>query len=165
MSLQTGGKITAAALVLGIVVAESSVAENSESVFTDKGEKCGVLFRNASGTLENKVLPSLHLITLDDGATFSLPKDAPANVETLMCGRESITPHANDYKALIAGYPLNIVVDDRVGVLEVSSGQLRFRMIRGKMTEAETRSVQEFLNDSQKFFDAPESSEKSGSSK
>jgi hypothetical protein len=139
-----------------MLVSTLGAAMDAGTANSDELEKCAVLVESASGKLESKVLPSLHVLTQDADATFSLPTDAPPKVKGLMCGRQSIVPRANDYKVLVAGYTLNIIVDDRGGVLEIVDGQLRFRMISGEMTESEAQSVQTFLNESQPFFYAPQ---------
>jgi hypothetical protein len=143
---------------LGIAVATNSYGTNSETAPSKILEKCGVLFEADSGEIKNQILPTLHVAALDQHAEFSLPSEVPARVRGIMCGRESIVPLANDYKVLLAGYTFNIVAGERVGVLEISGGQLRFRMIDGKMSDEEAASMQEFLNVSQPFFDAPDNS-------
>jgi len=63
-----------------------------------------------------------------------LPADDKASAIT--CVREDILPAPNDYKVLLAGLPLYIADKgsghpERMGALEVSGGQLRFRTIQG----------------------------------
>ncbi|MEG3158228.1 hypothetical protein ACKVMH_10120 [Lysobacter zhanggongensis] len=115
-------------------------------------EKCAVLFETPSGEIKQAFLPSLQVLSLAPDATFSLPPDAPPNVKAVQCGRHSLGPSQHDYKVLAAGYPFNIVADQRVGVLEIVKGQLRFRMLDGEMNESEIEHVQAFLNESQPLF-------------
>lgn len=111
-----------------------------------------MLFEQMPGKLEHQVLPSLQVQTLTPSATFALPADAPANVKAVQCGRLALVPKDTDYKVLAAGFPFAIVADGRVGILEMEEGRVRFRMLEGKMTEAETDSVQATLNSSQEHL-------------
>jgi hypothetical protein len=115
-------------------------------------ERCAVVFQGASGKLEHQVLPSLKVLSLAPSETFALPPDAPTTVKVVQCGRPSLVPAEGDYKVLAAGFPLAIVADDRVGVLEMEEGKLRFNMINGEMKESEIPGIQEFLNKSQEHF-------------
>ena len=115
-------------------------------------ERCAVLFEATEGKIEHAFLPSLSVATLAPEQAFALPPDAPAKVRSIQCGRGSLVPGANDLKPLQAGYPISIVASGRVGVLEAVAGQLRFRMIEGEMTEAESELVQRALNQAQEQF-------------
>ena len=112
-------------------------------------ERCGVLFETPGGKIEHKVLPHLSVAGLPSEEAFALPEGAPPKVRSIQCGREAIVPGPNDHKPIQAGYPLSIVATGRVGVLEAVNGQLRFRMLEGEMTEAESELVQQAINAAQ----------------
>ena len=117
-------------------------------------ERCGVVHEPARGSVATKVVESIHVLDLPADADFKLPEDAPANVKAVQCGRDSIVPSRNDYKVLLAGFPLSIVArDGRVAVLEASNGKLRLRSLEGKLTEAENAQLQVFLDEAQFAFD------------
>ena len=142
-------------IVLAVVAAATACATDVKSDLasaTTVLEKCAVLFEAPSGGIKHAFLPSLHILSLAPNATFSLPSDAPPNVKAVQCGRQSLGPSQYDYKVLAAGYPLNIVTDKRLGVLEIVKGQLRFRMLDGEMSESEIKHVERFLNESQPLF-------------
>jgi hypothetical protein len=70
---------------------------------------------------------------------------------SIACGRSSIVPALQDWKVLDAGHVLYIVEaaaadDRRIGVLEISTGQFRYRLIQGQLTPAEAEQVMERLN-------------------
>ncbi len=109
-------------------------------------EKCGVIFENASGKPESRLLPGFSVASIANDAPFVLPAHAPPKVLAVQCGRTSLVPGRNDYKVLQAGFPFSIVADDRVGVLEVVEGRVRFNMLDGEMTEAELKPIGDFLD-------------------
>lgn len=57
-----------------------------------------------------------------------------------------------DAAPLKLGLPNGVVSDGRVGVTEIVSGRLQFRMLEGKMAVPERRSQQQMLNDQQTKF-------------
>ena len=116
-------------------------------------ERCAVLFETSEGKIQHQTLPSLSVAELASEQAFALPVDAPPEVRSIQCGRETIVPGINDYKPLQAGYPLSIVAAGRVGVLEAINGQLRFRMLEGEMTVVESELVQRAINAAQERFD------------
>lgn len=112
-------------------------------------ERCAVLFETTDGEIEHAFLESLSVAELAQDQAFSLPPDAPPKVRSIQCGRETLVPGDNDLKVLRAGYPISIVANGRVGVLELVAGQLRFRMLSGDMTEPESILMQRTLNKAQ----------------
>ena len=112
-------------------------------------ERCDVLFESG-GEIKNLLLMSLRVLNLADSAKFKLPPDAPPKVKAVRCGRDVIVPQRNDYKVLQAGYPFSIVAGDRVGVLELAEGNLRYRLLKGELTAAEIPAVTAFINASQR---------------
>jgi hypothetical protein len=70
---------------------------------------------------------------------------------SIACGRSSIVPAPQDWKVLEAGHVLYIVEgtgadNRRIGALEISTGQFRYRLIEGQLTPAEAEQVMERLN-------------------
>ena len=130
------------AFLFGLSLASSSNAS----------ERCAVLFQTPDGQIEHKELATLSLANLAPEAQFTLPHEAPENVKSVQCGRSTLVPGPNDHKPLLAGYPLSIVSDGRVGVLEAVNGQLRFRMLEGEMSASESEQAQTTLNAAQDQF-------------
>jgi hypothetical protein len=75
------------------------------------------------------------------------------NTGAIRCLRSDIVPAVTDYKVLAAGFPFYIVhstsAATRVGVLERSSGQFRFRMAQGELTADERERLLARLNEIQ----------------
>jgi len=118
-------------------------------------ERCSVIYETSDGSLKHMVLPSLSVEGLARDEPFRLPNDSPPNVKSVMCGRDSLVPGLNDYKVLRAKLTMGVVADTRVAVLEMVNGQLRFRVIDGKMSPQEMERTQAVLNAGQASFDAP----------
>jgi hypothetical protein len=121
---------------------------------------CLVLAKGADGTVRAEPLGSLHVLASTSRAgKFELPPDAPASPTGILCGRSSLIPGPNDYKVLLAGLSLGISRNDepngRVGVLEMVSGKLQFRMIDGILTEEEMKVLQRRLEALQRQVDNP----------
>jgi hypothetical protein len=133
---------------LASVATDASKPEATKTL-TRPPERCGVLYKGEDGELASVLLPSLAVLTLQDDEVFALPKDAPAQVQVVQCGRNSIVPQRNDYKVLAAGLPFSIVSGGRVGVLVVTDGHLQFQMLEGEMTPAEQPQVGAFLDQAQ----------------
>jgi len=57
----------------------------------------------------------------------------------VMCARAALLPAVNDAEIVVAGFPFMIAEDpgDRIGVLEISDGTFRFRMVQGELTAEE----------------------------
>jgi hypothetical protein len=121
---------------------------------------CLVIARNAGGTVHSVPLSSLHVLeSTSHAGKFALPPDAPAGPTGLLCGRSSLIPAPNDYKVLLAGLTLGISKNDepnaRLGVLELVSGKLQFRMIDGVLTVEEMKMLQPRLDALQLKVDNP----------
>ena len=136
-------------VALAFSSASSATERTAQSQVASVTEKCGVIFEESPGNTKSQLLPSLHLIDMTASSVFSLPEDSPANVKAVQCGRQSLVPLATDIKVIAAGFPLAIVSDDRVGVLEIIDGRLRFNMLEGEMTESEIHEIGDFLNTGQ----------------
>lgn len=79
--------------------------------------------------------PSMILAT-EGEAPFKLKMPSGYTAESVICGRLEIVPAPNDYKVVVAGYPLHILDigaghPQRMGVLEMDAGRFRFRMTDG----------------------------------
>jgi hypothetical protein len=125
--------------------ADEAAAKESPSMV----EKCAVVAKDDAGKVQMIVMPELHLASLPADAEFILPANSPKNVEAISCGRESIVPVLGDERVLAAHLPLFIVSDERVGILTMVEGRLRFELASGKMTDAEADAAQKFLNAAQ----------------
>ena len=83
-------------------------------------------------------------------ATFAY---ARKDTQAIRCIRNDLVPAVSDYKVLRAGFPLDIVESNgggsRIGVLEVSGGQFRFRMVQGEVTADERQRLTSRLNEIQ----------------
>ena len=80
----------------------------------------------------------------ENAQTFSPELPAGDTATSVLCVREDLIPAPNDYQVLRGGFPLYI--DDRgmgrperIGVLEVSGGRVRFRLIKGDPLTAEIK--------------------------
>lgn len=137
-------RVSRVLLILSIALASSGAP--AEEIPVGSVEKCGVIFENSSGEPEHKLLPGLAVLAIADGDAFALPPDAPPKVMAVQCGRTTLVPHKNDYQVLLAGFPFSIASDDRVGILEVVEGHVQFRMLDGKMTDAELEPIGKYLD-------------------
>lgn len=86
----------------------------------------------------------------DDAPPLDLPGGA-----AVRCMRSTIVPHENDWLVLQAGHALYLVEDEqevpRISVLETSGGQVRFRMARGTLTDAERDQLAKRLREFQQL--------------
>lgn len=120
---------------------------------------CGAVIEDARGVVQTVKDASLKVLDQTTAnATFSYT--GHANTRAIICGRTDIVPAVNDFKVTAAGFPLDIVhaseAEGRVGALEMSGGQFRFRMLKGKLTEDEAQRVLLRLNEFQTAVRAPE---------
>ena len=117
------------------------------------GGRCAVVAKQPNGATKTVADPELHVIDETQAAgDFVYRRDPPA--EAILCGRADIVPAANDYKVILAGFTLGLSAQsadggNRVGVLEMSEGQLRFRMISGALSGDELQRLQIRLNEMQ----------------
>jgi hypothetical protein len=86
---------------------------------------------------------------------FKIEMPGGYKAHSVMCGRLDIVPAPNDYKIVVAGYPLYILDigvghPTRIGALEIVGGQFRFRMIEGPaLTDGLSARVQKRLEEFQ----------------
>ena len=80
---------------------------------------------------------ALHVMT-QTGDKFDPGAPPPGYaIKSIFCARSDVIPAPSDYKVVAAGYPLMIFARDkedrsgctRIGVLEMSNGQLRMRSV------------------------------------
>lgn len=109
------------------------------------------MVETAQGTVDvvnDDSLKVLEETTANGGFAYSRE-----NARAIRCLRTDLVPAVNDYKVLGAGYPLYLMRvvdgDTRIGVLEVSGGQFRFRMVQGDLTSDEKHRLQARLNEIQ----------------
>ena len=114
-------------------------------------EACGAAYRDASGEARGFLLPQLSKsLALEE--KFSLPGDAPANVVSIQCGRQSLVPLLSDVKVTAAGYEFTILSGGRMGTLGVVDGHLQFNMTEGEMTEVEVAQIGAVLDEGHRFL-------------
>lgn len=106
-----------------------------------------------------KPIPTKVVIPTEGDGKFTIDPPAGVKIGGIMCLRDSLIPLPNDYKVLLAGYPL--AIGDRgtghpeaMGILEVENGRLQFKMTDGKLSADQQRPVQARLDQLQKAFDA-----------
>ncbi len=84
----------------------------------------------------------------------------PGTISAIMCNRKDIVPAPNDYKVLLAGYPLFVGTNSadgttRMGTLESVDGRLQFTWKQGTpMTAEEETRLQARINTMQGAFQA-----------
>ena len=121
-----------------------------------------MLARSSDGSLQRGEMPSLHVLSATTGASaFTLPKDAPAKTEAIMCLRSTLIPAPDDFKVVLAGFPFFIgtlgePAKRRMLALEISDGRLQGRMVQGQLTARESEQLQERLNQMQTTIQSTE---------
>jgi hypothetical protein len=90
---------------------------------------------------------------------FTIEPPPGVKIGGVMCLRNTLIPLPNDYKVLLAGYPL--AIGDRgtghakaFGLLEADNGRLQFNMSTGKLADDQQKSMAARLNQMQKAMDA-----------
>jgi len=116
------------------------------------GEKMGFIVPNENGL---SLKPATDAVTSSTSSTESASATKPANALAVVHGHidgvmNLVSPA--DAAPLKLGLPNGVVSDGRVGVTEIVSGRLQFRMLEGKMAVPERRSQQQMLNDQQTKF-------------
>jgi len=91
--------------------------------------------------------PNLHVIEQTAG-TGSFSPDVPAGA-AIVCDRSTIVPAANDWKVPNAGHSLYMATGEgpgeRIGVLDMAGGSLRYILIRGAWTQEEEARIDQRL--------------------
>ena len=136
------------AVGLLLVALGASAAQPSES--------CGVI---AGTPPELVAVPALHVLSLTSSSKFALPSGLPGNVSAVVCARVSLVPVGNDYKVLLAGFPLGL--KDKAGNilwLELRNGQLAADYKKAALSEGQVSQLQQWLNQVQAAMQAPAAS-------
>ncbi|HYG28792.1 MAG TPA: hypothetical protein VD887_01105 [Allosphingosinicella sp.] len=111
--------------------------------------ECAALVRR-DGEIVRQPMPGLRIIERT-GRSGPFAIDLPPGA-SIMCPRSSIVPAPDDWKVLEAGYVLYIGEtaprdgERRIGALEVSQGQYRYRLIAGRLREDEVPLMQARLD-------------------
>jgi len=83
-------------------------------------------------------------------ASAKVPEGAEAVIHGHIDGRSDGVISPADAAPLRHGLANGVVSEDRVGVTEVVSGRLQFRMLDGRMTQREARELQKSLDKQQR---------------
>jgi hypothetical protein len=100
-------------------------------------EQCRIIASRSDQPNERVNIGNPKVILATEGdEPFALDVPSGHTAEAVVCIRRDIVPAPNDYKVLVAGYPLYIVDfglgrPRRIGALEVLDGKIRFRMVDG----------------------------------
>ena len=91
------------------------------------------------------------IVDTEHGDKLPARTSAKGSVVAIECGRNDIVPAPNDYKVLLAGYVLYIVDrgvghPNRSGVLEISGGQVRYRLEQGALDDDLAKRVGQRLD-------------------
>jgi len=98
-------------------------------------------------------VPGMSVIRQTLAGPFNV--SAAQHGDAVMCHRDYLLPQINDFKVLIAGFPLVISSKDgRVATLEIDSGHVQFRTLRGEFTASEIPVVRNYLDTAQETIDA-----------
>ena len=85
-----------------------------------------------------------------DTASAKIPADAEAVIHGHIDGRSDGVISPADAAPLRQGLPNGVVSEGRVGVTEIISGRLQFRMLDGRMTQHESHELQKSLDRQQR---------------
>jgi hypothetical protein len=91
-------------------------------------EKCGVIAGSDPDHQTFQLVPGLSVLRQTNVGSFSVDAPPGQKVGAIMCGRADIVPALNDYKVVLAGYPLFLSGDgDAMVILEIVDGRLQVR--------------------------------------
>ncbi len=97
------------------------------------------------GKITTEVRPDLHLLG-DPDAKLAAPK-VQGELSGLLCGRDSIVPALGDERVLTQLHvPIFLSQGERSAALELSTGQIRIRLIQGQLSDPEAQAIQARLN-------------------
>jgi hypothetical protein len=135
-----------AAVAAALSLAASDPAAGDRAALGET--RCTWLVQPEGGPVDSLAAPPILEQTALPGA---FGPDLPADVRGLQCGRTSIVPAEHDDEVLALGIPFYIVEvtgteSGRLGVIEISQGQFRYRLLEGKLSEAEAQAVTARLN-------------------
>lgn len=132
--------------MLPVLAALAAALAPPPTVDTEPTEReCSYITREG----ESVFAPGLQVLAWTRGEgpyTARLPEGA-----AVRCERSVIVPAANDWKVLAAGHSLYIVeatadAQPRAAVLELAEGRVRYRFVRGRMTEEEATRIDARVN-------------------
>lgn len=109
---------------------------------------------NNNGRLVTIETPNLHVLRQTAAAERFAP-ELPDGISSIMCGRNSIIPAANDDEVLWLGLPLYIAEmgsAGRLGVLEIENGRYRYRFLEGRARPGEQALLDQRLGEFQARF-------------
>jgi RHS repeat-associated protein len=119
------------------------------------GEPTGTATATSAGVTVSKTPSVKGSTTTANTAKFNI-SGADAAVHGHLSGSVVDDPSSNggygDTQSLKSGKPTYTVAGNRVGVHDSPGGILRFEMVRGTMTPAEQKSIQQNLNRAQQVF-------------
>lgn len=111
---------------------------------------------NHNGRLVTIETPDLHVLR-QTAASGRFAPALPEGISSIMCGRNSIIPAANDDEVIWLGLPLYIAemgTPGRLGVLEIDQGVYRFRFLEGAPREGEQAMLDQRIAEFQARFQA-----------
>ncbi|HEX8654213.1 MAG TPA: hypothetical protein VF693_03190 [Allosphingosinicella sp.] len=139
--------------LLVLLLAFAAGADQSSGAVVVRERECWTM-RQQDGRVVSERVPGLFVIqrTAQEGPfVVDLPPGA-----ALLCPRSSLIPAPNDWKVPAAGHPLYLretardTDEPRLGVLEISQGRFRYRLISGELSEAERTELEARLNQLQR---------------
>ena len=110
-------------------------------------ERCDVQARSGR-ELQTIEMRDLHVLALTAADHFQ--PALPSGTQAIICLRNDIIPAAYDDKVTALGIPLIIVElgrPHRIGVLEVTDGSFRYRMMEGALPASDQNAVQARLEE------------------
>lgn len=122
------------------VMAALGSAESPQAV---REIACSAIVENAEGKTD--VVTDITVRVLEQTKTNEVFSYNRENTRAILCRRTDIIPLVDDFKVLAGGYPLYLVHakegSSRIGVLEMSEGRYRFRIIKGELTSDEKQRL------------------------
>lgn len=146
ISIRTLALAAAGALSLAAVGASASPSEIREI-------RCDTLEMD-NGRLQTVQALDLHVLR-DTARNGRFAPRLDQSVVSIMCSRNDILPAANDDEVVWLGMPLHIAEmgsPGRLGVLEITEGQYRFRMLEGRLRAEEEQPLAARLAEFQSRF-------------
>jgi RHS repeat-associated protein len=125
-----------------------AAAPSIETTSRDKPEEKVVAFiQNTDGSVTTTPAKSKTKIVGNVYQTRAeIPKDAAAIEHSHPDDTSTLQPGPHDSAVVLAGKPNGITNNGRVGVLEESGGQFRFRVLSGTLADGESDMIQDALN-------------------
>ena len=149
MSKRVYSSIIAAGALAGFVALAAPAAATTHGGPL-REMRCDLMdqYRGHTRTIE---APDIHVLD-QTAAPGPFQPSMPTGIVGVMCARTSIVPAGYDDEVLALGLPFFIAETGspgRLGVLEATAGQYRFRMIRGSLAAEEQSSIDQRLREYQ----------------